>query len=105
MKRVIDTSEVLGTLETPDGTCELCASADASYDDGAGRLIVRLESFLRTTTLRAKEKRVAANWLPKPETVTESTGPDDTVELARDIFHRWVKKVREAAPSLHRPTF
>jgi hypothetical protein len=105
MKRIIDTSEVLGTVETPDGTCEVCVSADANYDDEAGRLIVRLESFLRTTTLRAKEKRVSAIWLPKPETVTESVGPDDTVELAREIFHRWVKKVRAAAPSLHSPTF
>lgn len=104
MKHVIDTNEVLGTVELATGTCEVCASADANYDESAGRLVVALNSFLRTTDLRAKEKRLSADWLPKPETVTESAGPDETVEVARDIFHRWVRKVRQAAPSLHAST-
>ena len=103
MKRVIDTSEIIGTVDTPDGACEVCASADATYDDGAGSLVVRLESFLRTTNLRASEKRVPASWLPKAETVTESVDPGETREAARNIFHRWVRKVRQAAPSLHNP--
>jgi len=105
MKRVIDTSEVLGTVDTPDGACEVCAAADANYDQTAGRLVVRLESFLRLTNLRAKEKHVPANWLPKPETVTESVAADETGDAARNIFHRWVRKVRQAAPSLHNPAF
>jgi hypothetical protein len=105
MKRVIDTSEVLGTMDTANGTCEVCASADANYDDTAGRLVVRLESFLRTTDLRSKEKCIPANWLPKPETITESVAADETVDAARNIFQRWVRKVRQAAPSLHAATF
>jgi hypothetical protein len=105
MKRVIDTSEILGRLETRDGPCELCASADASYDESAARLEVRLDSFLRTTDIRTPEKRLSAEWLPKPETVTEGVGPGETIEVARDVFHRWVRKVRQAAPAMHNPTF
>ena len=101
MKQVIDTSEVLGTLETPEGTREVCVSADAQFDEGAGRLVVKLEAFLRNTDLVSRERHFNAGWLPKPETVRESVGPDDTVELAREIFHRWVRKVRDAAPTLH----
>ena len=101
MKQVIDTSEVLGTLETPAGPRELCVSADAQFDEGAGRLVVKLEAFLRNTDLVTKERHFTASWLPKPETVRESVGPDETVELAREIFHRWVRKVRDAAPTLH----
>ena len=101
MKRVIDTSEVLGTVQTPEGPRELCVSADAHYDDMAGRLVVKLEAFLRNTDLVTKERRFTADWLPKPEKVRESVGPDETVEMAREIFHRWVRKVREAAPALH----
>ena len=100
MKRVIDTSEVLGTVETPEGAREVCASADASYEEETARLVVKLDAFLRNTDLLGKEKRSSADWLPKPETVRESVGPDETVEMARDIFHRWVRKVREAAPAL-----
>ena len=100
MKRVIDTSEVLGAVDTPQGACEVCASAVANFDEDAERLLVNLDAFLRSTDLRAKEKRLAVNWLPKPETVHESVGPDEAAEVARDIFHRWVRKVREAVPAL-----
>src|SRR5262245_35237373 len=30
MKRIVNTSEVLGTVETPEGSAELCACADAN---------------------------------------------------------------------------
>lgn len=98
MKRVTDTIEVLGTVETPEGTCEVCASADAQYDEEATRLCVKLEAFLRTAGHLTKEKRLSADWLPKPETVRESVGAEETVEMAHDIFHRWVRKVRHAVP-------
>jgi hypothetical protein len=101
MKRIIDTSEVLGTVEASEGVCELCASADASFDEEAGRLVMTLEAFLRPTGLAAKERHSRANWLPKNETVTEFIARDECHEVAREIFHRWVRKVREAAPKLH----
>ena len=100
MKHVIDTSEVLGAVDTPQGECEICASAIAQYDEEAGRLRVQLEAFLRTTDLRKKEKRLTADWLPRPQTVIEGVGPDETVELAKEIFHRWVARVREASPTV-----
>ena len=56
MKRVIDISEVLGTMAMPEGLCEVCAAADATYDEDAARLIVKLNAYLRTTDLRAKER-------------------------------------------------
>jgi hypothetical protein len=100
MRHVIDISEFVGTVEMPEGECEVCASAVAQYDEDAGRLVTNLGSFLRTTDLRKKERRLTAEWLPRPQTVTERVGPDETVEMARDIFHRWVTKVREASPAL-----
>jgi len=101
MKRIIDTSEVLGTVEMSEGACELCASADASFDEGAGRLVVKLEAFLRPTDLLVKERHFRADWLPRNETVTESVAREECHEVAREIFHRWVRKVRETAPKLH----
>ncbi len=100
MKQVIDTSEVIGTVETPEGECEVCAAALAQYDEEAGRLRVELDAFLRTTDLRKKEKRLTTGWLPPPQTVTEGVGADETVDLTKEIFHRWVAKVREASPTV-----
>ena len=102
MKRVIDTSEVLGTVEVPEGMCEVCVSADASFDEAAGRMVVKLEAFLRPAGLLVKERHFRADWLPSNETVTESVGREESGEMAREIFHGWVRKVRETAPKLHR---
>ena len=101
MKRIIDTSEVLGTVEVPEGVCEVCASADAGFDEEAGRLVVKLETLLRPTDLLVRERHFRTDWLPENETVTESVAREECHEVARDIFHRWVRKVREAAPKLH----
>ena len=101
MKRVIDTSEVLGTVETPEGTCEVCAAADAGFDEGNERLVLKLETYLRPAGLLVKERHFRADWLPANETITESVGREEASEMAREIFHRWVRKVREAAPTLH----
>jgi hypothetical protein len=101
MKHIVNTSEVLGTVETPEGNAELCASADANYDEAAGRLVVKLDTFLRPTGLLVKERHLRATWLPSGETVTESTGREECHEVAREIFHRWVRKVRQTAPALH----
>ena len=91
----------LGTVETPQGTHELCVTADASHDEEAGRLVVKLEAFLRPTGLLVKEQHFRADWLPANETVTESIAREECHEVAREIFHGWVRKVREAAPRLH----
>ena len=101
MKRIIDTSEAIGRVETAQGTHELWAAAEAAYDEELGRLVVKLEAFLRSTGLLVRERRVRADWLPEDETLTEIVGLDECRELAREIFHRWVRKVREAAPQLH----
>lgn len=101
MKRVIDMSEVLGTVEGPEGAFELCAAADAGFDEGAGRLVVKLEAFLRPAGYLAKERHFGADWLPANETVTESVAREEGREVAREVFHRWVRRVREAAPPLH----
>jgi len=101
MKRIIDTSEVLGTVETPEGVCELCASADAGFDEETGRLVMTLEAFLRPAGLLVKERHFRAAWLPENQTVRESVEREECHELAREIFHRWVRKLRDAAPLLH----
>jgi hypothetical protein len=100
MKHIIDTSEVVGTVELPEGSCELCASADASFDEIAGRLVVKLDSFLRPADFLAKEHHFHPDWLPESNAVTESVPREDCHEVTREIFHRWVGKVRKAAPQL-----
>ncbi|HRI12625.1 MAG TPA: hypothetical protein PLX89_06420 [Verrucomicrobiota bacterium] len=101
MKRVIDTSEALGAVEVPEGHCELCAAVEAAFNEETHQLVLKLESFLRPIGLRTKERHFRADWLPKDETVTEHVALEECHDVAREIFHRWVRKVRESAPHLH----
>ena len=88
-------------MAVPEGRCEVCAAADASFDEAAGRLTVKLNAFLRPADFLAKERHFGASWLPKNETLTESVDPEECHQAAREIFQGWVRKVRAAAPSLH----
>ena len=75
--------------------------AEANFDETACRLVVKLEAFLRPSGLLVKERHFRADWLPPNETITESVGREECHELAREIFHHWVHKVRETTPKLH----
>lgn len=104
MKRVIDTSEILGSVDYRGGQWEVCAAAEAGYDSERESLQVALDTFLRFPKAE-KETTERPEWLPRPQTVTERASLEDVGELARDIFHSWVRKVRESTPRIHSPTF
>lgn len=103
MKKVINISEIVETVDLPEGPCEVCAGAEAEHDEMRGRLIVRAGSFVRTADLRRTEKQVAAPWLPKPEIIEEAVARGEAVTVAKDIFRSWVQKVRRSIPSVHNP--
>jgi hypothetical protein len=105
MNEILETREVLGTLELPAGECELVASATAEYSEGSANLVVRLDATIHRRSLPSDASPVAAEWLPKNQTVSEFVPIDEAGEVARDIFRRWVRKVRESAPNLHQPSF
>lgn len=100
MKNVISISEVVGSREESGSTTEIVATADAVFDEGKSELVTRVGSFLRPVDLCHKEHHFTADWLPRSETIREGVSLDEAVPLAKEIFHRWVLKVRQAAPSL-----
>jgi hypothetical protein len=99
MKRIISSSEIIGQFTRDEHEFEVCATGEASFDEGKSELIVELDSFIRPVDLRAKEAHAPADWLPRKQTLKESVSQDETVDLAKDIFHRWVGKVRQSVPS------
>ena len=102
MKRIISTIEILGTFEQGGREYEVCATADADYEETKSQLVTTLESFLRPVGLRAKEERLTAEWLPAKQHVRESMPIGDALAGAREIFHHWVGRVRQSIPlALH----
>lgn len=105
MKHVIAISEILGIIDFKGDDWEVCASADASFDPAAGRVNVALDAFLRWPKATGKETIDRPEWLPAANTITESSSLEEAVEVARDIFHSWIQKVRRAAPPIHSSLF
>jgi hypothetical protein len=93
MKRVISISEIIAPVQIDSDACEVWASAEADYDDANKELKVELGAFLR----RSKDNnRLAVNWLPPDEKVTERVEFQDASPAAKEIFQNWVHRVRRA---------
>lgn len=100
MERVISISEILGTIH--DGTVEICATADANYDSAKEKVSVALDVFARRVAAHGDGQRLAEEWLPLREHVTEGVAREDAVPVAKDVFHNWTTKVRRSVPpALH----
>jgi hypothetical protein len=100
MKGLISISEAVGYTEVDGVMREVCATADASYLESQQRLTTELDSYLRTTDPLEPERRLSAPWLPPREAVNETVAAEEAVDVAKDIFKRWVQKVRRSVPAL-----
>jgi hypothetical protein len=100
MKTIYSSSQIVGDFPSQEKEFEVCAIADAQFDEEHSKLIMELDAFVRPVDLVAKEEHLQAGWLPKKETVNETVSVEEAPGLAREVFHRWVRKVRQAMPSL-----
>lgn len=98
MNRVLSSNEILGTIDLQGQETEVVASAEAGYEDATGELVLGLGAFLRPVDIRRKERHVDADWLPRAQTVREHVSRDEAGDLAKDVFHRWVARVRQSIP-------
>ena len=96
MRKVLSTSEIVQDLNLEVEPKELCAAAEADYDDRKSTLVIKLDAFVRQVRHAGPDVCTHPDWLPKSETLREGVGPDEASDLARDIFRRWTKKVRDS---------
>ena len=99
MKRIISTSEIIGSFTRGEHKFEVCATAEADFDESKSQLLLDLDSVVQPVDIWSKEHHLPADWLPKKQQLKESVSQDEAVELAKEIFHRWVGKVRQSVPS------
>jgi len=99
MKTVISISEVVETVSDWRGQWEVCASADANFDEAESVLVVQLDSFARPVETKSEPEISEPEWLPRREIVREHVSLGEAVEVAKDIFHRWVTRIRRSIPS------
>lgn len=96
MEPVISISEVVEKREMPGGMVEVCAVIESTFDKAQQQLVAQLGSHLQqsnaTTHLRPR-------WLPADQTLREHVARAEASDVARDMFHRWVRRVRQTIPN------
>jgi hypothetical protein len=85
-------------VEVKNGRYQLCVEAEANYDEAQSLLVVQLDSFLRPADFKQGTHRLSPDWLPRKESVKESVASDEAMDVAKEIFHRWVKRVHHSNP-------
>ena len=96
MARPFYASEILESSKADSGDVEVVATIDAQHDPADGRLHARLDAFVRQVRMDGPDAITRPDWLPKPQEAHEGVDPAEATDLARDLFHRWVSKVRAA---------
>ena len=86
MRRIISSSEIVGTFRKEGHEYEVCVSAEGNYDDERCQLVMDLESCVRPLGRNGKMDPGSSDWLPKPQSVKESVPLDEAREAARDVF-------------------
>jgi hypothetical protein len=97
MRKVLSISEIVQDLDLEVEPKELCATAEADYDERKSKLVMKVDAFVRQVHHASPDECTRPDWLPKAETLREGVSAEEASDLARDIFHRWTKKIREAA--------
>jgi hypothetical protein len=97
MEKTISIEEILGTLN--DGTVQICATAEGAYDDEEERIAITLDAFAcPSSPTEDGGTRLPEIWLPKGERVGEHLPYAEVDPFVREVFHRWVEKVRASIP-------
>lgn len=96
MARPFYASDIIETSRSDSGDIEVVATIDAQHDAASGQLHAKLDAFLRHVCMTGPDATTRPEWLPRPQEVAEGVDAREATDLARDLFRRWVAKVRDA---------
>ena len=97
-RKVLDTVRIVDTREIGRDSYEVCATAQASYDEESREIQVDLDSFVRRFEMRGKDQILRPDWLPRPDSVKNHVYLDEAPDAGKEIFDTWAHKVQRAIP-------
>ena len=98
MKQIFSSNQIVGAFAKGQKEFEVCAIAEANFDEERSELVLHLDSFIQAINITSKEVQLQSDWLPKKQIVKEQVSSNEAPELARDIFHHWAKTLRQSIP-------
>ena len=99
MKKLGSLHRVLQSDSGSHDGWELCATADVRYDPASSTVLVELDSLVQRGDLRDGVDGFRQPWLPAKEVVTRRVPLRDARVVAKEVFRRWMRKVRSTIPS------
>jgi hypothetical protein len=98
MKKLISSSEVVESVDGDGGEWEVCAAADADYDESDSHVVVEHESFLRKASTSGDSEVRQPPWLAGKSRVTKHAPREEASQVAHDVFATWARKARHPIP-------
>lgn len=95
---LLDTSQVISTIDIEGVPFEVCIEAVASHDRGKNELSVQLRAFLRAEKHDHIGEVSTPSWLPAAHSVTEHVSAEEAHEVAADVLASWRHKVAGCLP-------
>jgi len=98
MRRVVSSSEIVGNCECQGLSMDVSAHSDAYYEEATSTLQVKLMAEVEPADNEFHSSWPHPDWLPAKQTVQEHLPYEDALQVAKEIFRNWARKVREAMP-------
>lgn len=96
---ILDSVRILQTREVGRSVYEVCATAQALFDETAQAMVLQLDCFVRRFELTQPDLVLRPAWLPKRDSVRIRLSADEAPTAAKEIFDDWTEKVRRTIPS------
>jgi hypothetical protein len=78
---------------------ELHATLSAHYEAGAHEVVAELDAYVcPDDASHMMEEHLRPGWLPEKQVVRAGGDAGEASDIARDVFHSWVRRVRESVP-------
>lgn len=78
---------------------ELHATLAAHYEKEKGEVVAELDAYVcPDDASHMMEEHLRPDWLPERQVVRAGGDAGETSDIARDVFHSWVTRVRESVP-------
>ena len=78
---------------------ELHATLSAHFNSGTNEVVAELDAYVCPDDANhMMEDRLRPEWLPGKQVVRVGGEAGETSDIARDVFHSWVRRVRESVP-------
>lgn len=98
MSHAVSFSECLGHTQFEGESVLVFASVDAVYRDDRHEVEVTRKAYVTPENMEHLSEHWEAPWLPVESIVSAGCEGYEASDVARDIFHSWVRLVKESIP-------